>query len=375
MDSTSYEEPGDRQVVGIDIGTGASCIYPLLGTAQRDWSFIATGNTFTSLASLFISLTDANTDIDESSLHYAEQNMARNNLAHRIRLVPRNPTANLIPLDDLNIPSASFVMTNPPFYASDEEMASLAAKKARPPLTACTGAPTEMVTDGGEVGFASRILEESLVLKERVDWYSTMLGKFSSLEAVTAMLRDADVDNYAVTEFVQGTKTRRWAVAWSFTDMRPEGDIARGMEEPSWCRILPLRTELDLAFRKGYTKADALGRYVDETLSDLQLSWEWDPERLSGLGRAPENVWGRAWRRRQQRIERGEEAPPGGEGGKEPGVAVGFRVSVLAEVEGCRVVLRWVQGRDEALVNSLVGFLKGKLEKFKDNDVSVYVVG
>lgn len=45
MDSTSYEKPGERTVVGIDIGTGASCIYPLLGTAQRDWSFIATGNT------------------------------------------------------------------------------------------------------------------------------------------------------------------------------------------------------------------------------------------------------------------------------------------------------------------------------------------
>lgn len=34
----------DRQVHGLDIGTGASCIYPLLGCAQRPlWKFTATG--------------------------------------------------------------------------------------------------------------------------------------------------------------------------------------------------------------------------------------------------------------------------------------------------------------------------------------------
>lgn len=32
-----------RELVGLDIGTGASCIYPLLGCSQRPWSFIATG--------------------------------------------------------------------------------------------------------------------------------------------------------------------------------------------------------------------------------------------------------------------------------------------------------------------------------------------
>lgn len=318
--------------------------------------------------------TNANTDIDETSLRYAEQNVACNNLSHRIRLVPRRSTDNLIPLDDLGVPSASFTMTNPPFYESREEMASLAAKKARPPLTACTGSPTEMVTEGGEVGFASRLLEESLVLKERVGWYSTMLGKFSSLEAVVAMLRDEGVENYAVTEFVQGTKTRRWAVAWSFGDMRPDGDVARGMEEPSWVKLLPLRTEHELTFREGTTKPDTLGKFIDDLLSGLHLSWEWDAEKLSGLGRAPGNVWGRAWRRRQQRIERGEEAPAQEDHDKEPPVAIGFRISVLAELEGCRVVLRWVQGRDAALVASLVGFLKGRLEKFRETDVSMYVV-
>lgn len=42
LDSTSYEQSDDK-LVGLDIGTGASCIYPLLGCAQRPWEFIATG--------------------------------------------------------------------------------------------------------------------------------------------------------------------------------------------------------------------------------------------------------------------------------------------------------------------------------------------
>lgn len=42
-------------------------------------------------------------------------------------------------------------------------------------------------------------------------------------------LRENGVDNYAVTEFVQGSKTRRWAVGWSFDDLRPAMSVARGV--------------------------------------------------------------------------------------------------------------------------------------------------
>jgi 23S rRNA A1618 N6-methylase RlmF len=48
LDTTSdaYTDTYDpqRQVLGLDIGTGASCIYPLLGCAQRPkWRFAGTG--------------------------------------------------------------------------------------------------------------------------------------------------------------------------------------------------------------------------------------------------------------------------------------------------------------------------------------------
>ncbi|KAJ7196570.1 hypothetical protein GGX14DRAFT_376055, partial [Mycena pura] len=52
-------------------------------------------------------------------------------------------------------------------------------------------------------------------------WYTSMFGKMASLTEVSVIssLRGHAIDNYGVTEFLQGT-TRRWAVVWSFGDFR-----------------------------------------------------------------------------------------------------------------------------------------------------------
>lgn len=112
-------------------------------------------------------------------------------------------------------------MCNPPFYESTDDMLVAAKAKQRAPFSACTGAEVEMVTPGGEVAFVSRMIQESLELRDRVEWYTSMLGKIASVSVIVEKLKTAGVSNWAVTEFVQGSKTRRWAVAWSWGDMRP----------------------------------------------------------------------------------------------------------------------------------------------------------
>ncbi|KAK3903392.1 hypothetical protein C8A05DRAFT_43379 [Staphylotrichum tortipilum] len=226
MDTTSYDQPG-RELCGLDIGTGASCIYPLLGTAQRPWSFVAT-------------------DIDSRSLSYARENIQLNGMEDRIRFLERRPDDPLLPLGDQGIQAIDFVMMNPPFYTSEEDMLSSASKKSRPPMSACTGAPVEMVCEGGEVAHVGRLLDESLVVRDRVQWYTSMLGKLTSLETLVERLHENGVDNYAVTEFVQGNKTRRWALGWSFGPMRPAEHVARGMKLNLWKKILPLAVETEV---------------------------------------------------------------------------------------------------------------------------------
>ena len=78
-----------------------------------------------------------------------------------------------------------------------------------------------MITPGGEVGFVGRMINESKDLRERCQWYTSMLGKASSVEFVVQKIRDAGVDNWAVTDLIQGNKTKRWAVAWSWGSLRP----------------------------------------------------------------------------------------------------------------------------------------------------------
>ena len=112
-------------------------------------------------------------------------------------------------------------MCNPPFYASTADYLSSAASKSRPPNSACTGADVEMVTPGGEIAFVTRMINESKALKDRCQWFTSMLGKYSSVEVIVENLKGAGIVNWAVKYLVQGNKTRRWAVGWSWQDMRP----------------------------------------------------------------------------------------------------------------------------------------------------------
>jgi len=105
-----------------------------------------------------------------------------------------------------------------------------------------------MVTSGGEVAFVTRMIEESILLQDRVQWYTSMLGKFSSLGTVVKTLREKGIDNYAVTEFVQGSKTRRWGVAWSFQDLRPKMELARGVSSLPKA-LLPFPSEYCITVR------------------------------------------------------------------------------------------------------------------------------
>lgn len=78
-----------------------------------------------------------------------------------------------------------------------------------------------MVTPGGEVAFVSRMIDESKELGDRCQWYTSMLGKYSSVEIIIENIKGTGIVNWAVKDLVQGNKTKRWAVAWSWGSMRP----------------------------------------------------------------------------------------------------------------------------------------------------------
>ncbi|KAI0860350.1 hypothetical protein F4860DRAFT_222910 [Xylaria cubensis] len=356
--SSSYAEQyePERKVTGLDIGTGASLIYPLLGCAQRSgWRFVAT-------------------DIDVESLACARGNARLNRLDSRVRIVDRGGhEVVLIPLDELNIESIDFVMVNPPFYGSETELLDLARQKSQPPHSACTGAPVEMVCEGGEVKFVGRMIEESLNLGGRVQWYTAMLGKSSSLEALVEILNRHNINNFAVTTFVQGSKTRRWGLAWSFISRRPSLEASRGLlgSAATAKKYLPPITAVTIYKSSFQAQTDTIPLLKNTLLGmieslDLCL-WTWDERRLRGVGFSEGNVWSRAYRRKRAGVRADEGAVTNPETlVPSPDVshcAFGFSISILPESpdkpnSGTAILLRWLQGDDELLFESFSGLIR-----------------
>ncbi|KAL3471817.1 hypothetical protein BJX99DRAFT_15390 [Aspergillus californicus] len=330
----------NRTVTGLDIGTGCCCIYPLLGVSMRPkWQFIAT-------------------DIDDENIQMSSQTVKENGLVSRIRIVKTTHSNDFFPMNTLlGVERLDFTMCNPPFYSSRDELVASAREKDRPPFSACTGAEVEMVTSGGEVSFVSRMIEESVQLREKILWYTSMLGKLSSVSILVERLLSMGNSNYAVTEFVQGNKTRRWAIAWSWTDLRPSVSVARNIPTVPK-HLLPFPSEY--TFDLSNSTLEDVSKTINGEISSLHINWIWHPDQTTGIGFASENVWSRQYRRKMKMS--GTEDKPEID---MKTAALGFKVLLRvdpADEGAVRVVLRWLKGWDSVLFESFCGMVKRKVE-------------
>ena len=65
------------------------------------------------------------------------------------------------------------------------------------------GTPAEMVCPGGEYAFVQCMIKDSLQLKGRIHWYTTMLGRKASLKRLRTRLHASGVSALRTTEFIQ----------------------------------------------------------------------------------------------------------------------------------------------------------------------------
>jgi len=196
-------------VKGIDVGTGASCIYPLLGKAMFGYHFLAT-------------------DTDPVSLEWAKKNITSNGWEDAITTkLQTEPTAVLSGL--LNEGEQyDFVVCNPPFFDKAERQGAASegtdvpqgghgvANPSAPRKDRTTNLTAgEHSTEGGEAAFVGRMIDESLELRTRVTWYSAMIGRKQSLTALRKTLESLKDVSIRCTNIMHG-KTTRWLLAWTF---------------------------------------------------------------------------------------------------------------------------------------------------------------
>ncbi|KAL8780540.1 MAG: hypothetical protein Q9213_006436 [Squamulea squamosa] len=337
---------------------------PNHGCAQRErWRFVVTGTKnsqyYPQAPPDKPKRMTKNIDIDDKNLSHARQNILANNLKSRIRPLLTKPEDSLIPLDALGLNSITFTICNPPFYSSPSDLLTSAAAKSRPPHSACTGAPIEMVTQGGEVAFVTRMINESEQLRERCQWYTTMLGKFSSVGVVVEGLKERGVGNWAVKEFVQGEKTRRWGVGWSWGRRRPREDVARGVSTSIPKHLLPFPSEFK--FEVPTTCVDFVGSKVNMLVEDLDLQWQYRAQISTGVGFTRTNVWSRAARRQKKRDATHNEDSMGKSEDEVKDAALGFKIQLAKQREEVVVTIRWLQGSDSVLFESFCGMMKRQI--------------
>ncbi len=197
----------------LDIGTGANCVYPLIGQHEYGWQFVGS-------------------DIDSVALVNAQRIVDANQLndAITLRLQPVHSAI----FSGVFQPGELFDLTmcNPPFHASVAEASAGTQRKWRNLGKAGKkalnfgGQEAELCCDGGEEGFVSRMVAESARYPDRSRWYTTLVSKSASLPAVYAALNKACVQDSRVIAMSQGQKQSR-IVVWSFRGMPNQKQVTR----------------------------------------------------------------------------------------------------------------------------------------------------
>eukprot|EP00794_Sanderia_malayensis_P014337 gene14337-15833_t len=288
-------------VRGFDIGCGASCIYPILGVKINDWKFTAT-------------------EIDEQSFDYAANNINKNNMNKRI-LLRRGKKESILKELMGRDESYDFCMCNPPFFADREEACGDISRSDRRPLpvSLSTATENESITDGGEVAFVKKLVDESLHLKDRIRWYTSMLGKKKTLKTLKRYLNNHQVPCISSTTFQQG-RTTRWAICWSFcTEAKLNKELSALSMPKSNINIAPFcfmvqKAELEKFMQAALLDTDEdiaatkiVFREIKKYLNDLEICFQEAPVfgsvgsfEFTLLGEAFKNTW--IHQRRQKRF-------------------------------------------------------------------------
>ena len=191
----------------LDIGTGASVIYPILGSAEFGWNFIGTDIHKRSLANAQTIL-DANSDL-------------KNRIELRHQSDPNRTLNGILSVEE----KFDALICNPLFYESVEQAhSSYEKRQSKTERTignsisstrTFSGSLHELVTKGGELEFLSLLIEESLTHAPQISFFSTLVSRKTNLPMLESKLRTLGVPHQQVIQLRHGNKTRH-LLMWSF---------------------------------------------------------------------------------------------------------------------------------------------------------------
>ena len=216
-----HTPPTGKQIHALDIGTGASAIYPIIGSQSYGWRFSAS-------------------DIDPISVNTAalicEANpKLKGAIKVKLQPEPKHFFKNIIGRQDY----FDVVVCNPPFHASMAEALESNSRKqhnlqrhrgkndhaqiSRSSTKSGNAAQNqnfggqhkELWSEGGEITFLTNMIIESQQFAEHVGWFTSLVSKSENVKPLQLLLKELDVAQMRVIEMSQGQKSTR-VLAWRF---------------------------------------------------------------------------------------------------------------------------------------------------------------
>lgn len=194
-----------EKITCLDVGVGASCIYPIIGTTEYGWKFIGSDINAKSIASSQ-KIIDANPTI-------------KNKIDCRLQKNTMDVFHGIIGKEE----RIDFTICNPPFHASFEEaekgtrrkIKNLSGQVVKSPKLNFAGISNELVCDGGEFKFIQNMVKESKHFAKNCFWFTTLVSKQSNLKGIQQLLEDSKALQVKTIPMGTGNKATR-IVAWTF---------------------------------------------------------------------------------------------------------------------------------------------------------------
>lgn len=191
----------EEGVRGLDIGTGANFVYPLLGATLFKWNI-------------------KGVDIDKNAIDNANAILEKNTHLKGFLSASLQPTPASI-FKNVILPGEhyDFTICNPPFYGSEKEAFKATLEKSKglklkEVKRNFEGQSNELWCNGGEALFIKRMIKESVHYKSQVGWFTTLVSKNDHLPKLKKQLEKLKAHHKTV-DMSQGNKKSRF-LAWKF---------------------------------------------------------------------------------------------------------------------------------------------------------------
>lgn len=208
--------PKGSNIKCLDIGVGANCIYPIIGSQEYNWSFIGS-------------------DIDENSIESVQKiiqknSSLKNKIDARLQKRSKDFLYGVLKKDE----KIDLTVCNPPFHSSKEEanagsvrkVSNLKGKRVKTPTLNFAGQSNELWCEGGEERFIRQMMKESKKFAKSCFWFSTLVSKSSHLSGFEKVLTSLDVTESKIIPVGHGNKTSR-ILAWTFLEKEERIDWAK----------------------------------------------------------------------------------------------------------------------------------------------------